>query len=102
MVLREKRIPARAPDGLDDVPAVAAEVGLELLDDLAVAADRAVQALQVAVDDEDQVVELLAAGHRDRAQGLGLGHLTVAHEGPPLAAGGLGEATALQVLHEAG
>ena len=32
----------------------------ELLNDLAVAAHRAVEPLQVAVDDEDQVVELLA------------------------------------------
>ena len=34
--------------------------GFEFLDDLAVAAHRAVEPLQVAVDDEDQVVELLA------------------------------------------
>ena len=60
----QQRIPARTPDHLDHVPAGAAEVGLELLDDLAVAADRAVEALEVAVDDPDQVVELLAAGQR--------------------------------------
>ena len=101
VVVGEKRVPARAPDHLDDVPARAAEVGLELLDDLAVAAHRAVEALQVAVDDEDQVVEALAAGHRDRAQRFRLVHLAVAHEGPDLAAGGLGQAAALQVLHEA-
>src|SRR5262249_48708990 len=61
-VLREERIPVRAPQALDDVPARAAEHGFELLDDLAVAADGTVQPLQVAVDDEDQVVELLARG----------------------------------------
>ena len=60
----QQRIPAAAPDHLDHVPAGAAEVGLELLDDLAVAAHRAVEALQVAVDDPDQVVEPLAAGQR--------------------------------------
>ena len=102
MVGREKRVPAAAPDDLDDVPAGAAEVGLELLDDLAVAAHRAVEALQVAVDDEDQVVQALAAGHADRAERLRLVHLAVAHEGPDLAPGGLGQAAALQVLHEAG
>ena len=37
-------------------------------DDLPVAADRAVQPLQVAVDDEDEVVQLLARGQRDRAE----------------------------------
>ena len=57
-------------------------VGLELLDDLAVAADRAVEALQVAVDDEDQVVELLARGQRERAERLGLVALAVAEEAP--------------------
>src|SRR5690606_36563180 len=57
LVPREQPIPPRAPDDLDHVPARALERGLELLDDLAVAAHRAVEALQVAVDHEDQVVE---------------------------------------------
>ena len=47
----------RAPNDLDHVPARAAEDGLELLDDLAVAPHGAVEALQVAVHDERQVVE---------------------------------------------
>ena len=85
VVAREQRIPARAPDDLDDVPAGAEERGFELLDDLAVAAHRTVEALQVAVDDEDQVVELLAHRHRDRAHRLGLVHLAVAEEAPDLA-----------------
>ena len=97
----QERVPARAPDHLDHVPAGAAEVRLELLDDLAVAAHRPVEPLQVAVDDEDQVVEVLAAGERDRAERLRLVHLAVAHERPHLAPGGLGQAAALQVLHEA-
>src|SRR6185437_1931218 len=58
-VAREQRIPARAPDDLDDVPAGAEEGGLQLLDDLAVAAHRTVEALQIAVDDENEIVELL-------------------------------------------
>src|ERR687889_2069981 len=91
-----------SPDDLDDVPAGSAEVGLELLDDLAVAADRAVEALQVAVDDEDEVVEALAAGQRDRAQRLRLVHLAVAHERPHLAPGGLRQVATLEVLHEPG
>src|SRR5207245_8431497 len=63
-ILGEQRVPVAAPDNLDDVPAGAAEGGLEFLDYLAIAADRAVEALQVAIDDEDQVVELFAAGER--------------------------------------
>src|SRR5205814_770535 len=60
MVARQQRIPARAPQHLDDVPAGAEKGGLELLDDLAVAAHRAIEALQVAVDDENEVIESLA------------------------------------------
>ena len=82
----------RAPDHLDDVPAGAAEGRLELLDDLAVAADRTVEALQVAVDDEDQVVELLAGGQRERAEGLGLVALAVAEEAPHPALAGVVDA----------
>ena len=80
----EERIPVAAPDHLDDVPAGAAEDRLELLDDLAVAAHRAVEALQVAVDDEDQVVELFARRQADRAERLGLVGLAVAEERPDL------------------
>ena len=48
----------------------AAELAFELLDDLAVAAHRAVEALQVAVDDEDQVVETLARREADGARAI--------------------------------
>ena len=61
-VARQQVVPLAGPDDLDDVPASAAERRLELLDDLAVATHRAVEALQVAVDDEGQVVEALASG----------------------------------------
>ena len=59
-VAQDQFVPLRPPDGLDHVPAGPAEDGLEFLDDLAVAAYRSVEALQVAVDDEDQIVETLA------------------------------------------
>mmetsp|Transcript_4939 Transcript_4939/g.17780 ORF Transcript_4939/g.17780 Transcript_4939/m.17780 type:complete len:427 (-) Transcript_4939:721-2001(-) len=101
LVLGEQLVPAAAPQHLDDVPAGAAEHALEFLDDLAVAAHRAVQALQIAIDDEDEVVQALARGQADRAQALGLVHLAVAHEGPDLALRGLGQAAALQVFQEA-
>ena len=100
LVAREQRVPAVAPDHLDHVPARAAERALELLDDLAVAAHRAVEALQVAVHHEDQVVELLARGEADRAERLGLVHLAVAHERPDLALVRVDQAAVLEVLHE--
>ena len=61
-ISREQRIPVRPPDHLDHVPAGAAEVAFQLLNDLAIAAHGAVEALEIAVDDENQVVELLASG----------------------------------------
>ena len=61
-VLREQLVPLTTPDHLDDVPSGAAEDGFELLDDLAVPAHRPVEPLQVAVHDEDQVVQTLASG----------------------------------------
>ena len=92
MVLGQERIPAIAPDHLDHVPASAAEDRLELLDDLAVAVDRPVQALEVAVDDEDEVRELLATRQADRAERLRLVRLAVAEEAPDLPVLGLARA----------
>ena len=68
VVLGEQGVPVAAPDDLDDVPADAAEDGLQLLNDLAVAAHRAVQPLQVAVHDEDEVVLPLPRREGDGAQ----------------------------------
>src|SRR5690606_19629450 len=101
LVLGEQRIPETTPDHLVDVPLGAAEHAFEFLNDLAVATHRAVQALQVAVDDEDQVVQLLAAGQGDGTQGFRLVALAVAHEAPDLLLAGRDEATGFQVLHEA-
>ncbi len=90
----------RAPDDLDHVPAGAAEDALELLDDLAVAAHRAVESLQVAVDDEDQVVEGFAASQRNRAERLRLVAFAVAEERPDLATFGLREPAAFEIFEE--
>ncbi len=78
----QQLVPAAAPDDLDDVPARAAEEGFELLDDLAVAAHRTVEALQVRVDDERQVVEALVGRDLQLAARFDLVHLAVAEEGP--------------------
>ena len=99
-VLREELVPARAPKTFDDVPAGAAEVGLELLHDLAIAAHRPVEPLQIAIDDEDEVVELLASGERDSAERFRLVHLAVAAEDPDLARRRVGEAPAMQIAQE--
>ena len=93
----EQGVPLAAPDDLDDVPAGAAELRLELLDDLAVAAHRAVEPLQVAVDDEREVVQALLAGQLEHAAGLGLVHLAVAEERPDVLLAGVLDAAQVQV-----
>ena len=98
----EEHIPFAAPDDFDDVPAGSLEEGFELLDDLAVAADRAVQALQVAVDDEGQVVEALGGGQLQKPARLGLVHFPVAQEAPdPLAVGPLDARPSRYLLNHA-
>ena len=88
----QQRVPLAAPDHLDDVPARAAEERLQLLDDLAVAAHRTVEALQVAVDDERQVVQRLVGRDLDQPAALGFVHLAVAEERPHVLVGGVLEA----------
>ena len=100
-VLFEQIVPLGAPEHLDDVPAGAAEDRLELLDDLAVAAHRAVEPLQVAVDDEDQVVELLARRQRDGAERFGFVGLAVAEKCPDLRIGHRLQAAIFEVAIEA-
>ncbi len=100
LVLGQQRVPVVAPDDLDHVPAGAAEDRLQLLDDLAVAADRAVQALEVAVDDEDQVVQLFAGGQGDGSQGFRFVAFPVSQKSPHLAAGRIEDAAIAEVFVE--
>ena len=97
----EHRIPAVTPQHLEHVPPRAAKRTLELLNDLAVAANRPVEPLQIAVHDEDEIVETLARREADRTERLGFVHLAVAHEGPNLATFGREQAPVLEILHEA-
>src|SRR5207248_11186939 len=97
-ILGKQLVPARAPQHLDHVPAGAPESALKLLHDLAIAANRPVEALEIAVDDENKVVETLPPGERRRAQGLRFVHLAVAHEGPHLSGRGVGDATTMQIF----
>ena len=69
-IVDDEVVPIAAPDHFDHIPARAAENRFQFLNDLAVAAHRPVQALQVAVHDENQVVEPLARGQRDGARGI--------------------------------
>ena len=100
-VTGEELVPPATPDHLDDVPARTAVGRLQLLDDLAVPADRPVEALQVAVDDEDQVVELLARREGQPGERLGLVHLAVTDERPDLRLARVDDLVVQQVTVEA-
>ena len=67
LVAFQQRVPVGTPKHFDDIPAVAIESGFQFLNDAAIAAHRAVKPLQVAVNDEDQVVEFFARRQIDRA-----------------------------------
>ena len=77
-------VPAAAPDHLDHLPAGGFEGAFQLLNNLAVAAHRAIQPLQVAVHDEDQVIEFFSPAQRNRRQRFRLIHLAVAEKRPHL------------------
>ncbi|CAB4955441.1 unannotated protein [freshwater metagenome] len=56
-VAGQQVVPLATPNDLDDVPAGTSEEGFELLHDFSVTANRPVEALEVAVDHEGQVVK---------------------------------------------
>ena len=95
----KQRVPVRAPDHLDHIPASAGKQGFKFLNDLAVTAHRAIQTLQVAVDDKGQVVELLPRREREPGNRLGLIHFTVTKDAPDMALGGVGQVAVFEVTH---
>src|SRR5580704_13971079 len=101
-IASDESVPVAAPDDLDDVPAGATENGFKFLNDLAVPANWAVQTLQVAVHDEDQIVEPFPRSQRDGAQGLGLVHFAVAEEGPDFAISRQLQPTIFEIPDKAG
>ena len=100
-VARQKWVPVAAPDQLEHVPAGTPEIAFKLLNDLAVAAHRAIQALQIAIDNEDQVVEFFTRCQADSAHGLDFVHFAVAAEDPDFSVFGVGNAAGVQVFEKA-
>ena len=70
--------------------------------DLAIAPHRPIQPLEIAVDDEGQVVELLARREREARGRFRFVHLTVAEDAPNASAVRVQEAAVAQIAHEAG
>src|SRR4029077_8874999 len=95
-------IPLGAPEDFDDIPASAAESGFEFLDDLTVAANGAVETLEVTVDDENEVVELFAGSEGDGAERFGLVGFAVSQEVPDFGVGDRLHAAVLEISGKAG
>ena len=92
-------IPVATPDNLDHIPASAAEDTFQLLDNFAVTAHRAIEALQVTVNYKDQVLQLFAASQGDSTQAFRLITLTVAEECPYLAITAGHQASGREIAH---
>ncbi len=58
----EEGIPSAAPDDLEDVPAGPSEYCLQLSDYLPVSPNRAVEALEIAINHPDEIVEAFPGG----------------------------------------
>ena len=99
-VFTQQLIPTTAPDNLDNVPACTREDAFQFVDDFAVTRYRAIKTLQVTVDNEDQVVQLLAGGDGDRTFRFRLVHLTVAQESINGLFGGVFQTTVFQIFQE--
>ena len=71
------------------------------MNDLAVAADGAIESLQIAVDDKDQIVELFSARERDGPERFWLVAFAVTQKRPHLATAGVLDSAILEVFVEA-
>src|ERR1700738_4514503 len=100
MVALKQRIPVRTPDHLDDIPSRSTEHALQLVDNPLIPAHWAVKSLKIAIDNKDQVVQLLPRTQRDRSQRIHLVCLAISNERPHLALGHRNQSAMLQIPHE--
>ncbi len=99
-VFTQQLIPTTAPDNLDNVPASTTEDAFQFVNDFTVTGDRAVQTLQVAVDDEDQVIQFFTGRDGDSAFRFRLIHLAIAQEGVNGLRRGVFQTTVFQIFQE--
>ena len=99
-VFTQQLIPTTAPHHFDYVPASTFEDTFQFVNDFAVTGDRAVQTLQVTVDDEDQVIQFFTGRNGDSTLGFRLVHLTVAKESVNSLFRGVFQATVFQIFQE--
>ena len=59
LIFGEQVIPVASPDNFDDIPAGTTERSFQFLNDLTITTNRSVEALQVAVDYPNEVIQFL-------------------------------------------
>ncbi|MPM44892.1 hypothetical protein SDC9_91574 [bioreactor metagenome] len=100
-IARKQTVPVAAPQQLDHVPTRPGKQPLQLVDHAAIAAHRAIQALQIAVHHPHQIVQPLARRQGQRAHALGLVHLAIAKHTPNLTARAIQQTAMREIAHEA-
>ena len=101
VILSQQAVPPAAPDHFDYVPVGTAKAALQLLNDLPIAPHRAIQALQITVNHQYQVVQFFPGGDTNSAENFWFIRLAVANVAPDSATVFLLETTVLQVLGKA-
>src|SRR5436305_1190261 len=67
----EEFIPIGTPNDFDDVPTGALKNSLQLLNDLSVATHGPIEALQIAINDPDEVIQVFPRREGERAKRFG-------------------------------
>ncbi|CQR22796.1 Uncharacterised protein [Yersinia enterocolitica] len=80
-IFTQQLIPTTTPNHFQNLPASTTEDTFQLINDFAVTSNRAIKALQVTVDNENQVIQFFTGRDGDRTFGFWLIHLAVAQEG---------------------
>ena len=102
MVRFQKRIPITSPDHFDTIPTGSSENRLQLLDDLAVASYRTIESLQVAVDDERQIIKLITSRQTQAGDRFRFVHLAVSEKTPDMRLRGVDDPAMFQVAKKSG
>ena len=74
-----------APDNFNHVPARTSENAFQLLNNFAISTNRPIEALQVAINHENQIVETFSSCLSYSPQRFGFIHLSIAKKGPDFA-----------------
>ena len=97
-IFLEESVPIASPDHLDHIPTRTTEDRFKLLNDLAVSSHRTVEALQIAINDKDKVVEFLTRSERNCTESFGLVAFSVTQERPYFLSRRILQPSVLQVL----